>query len=123
MASLAEQLTDIYLNEEDYYAQSEKMSREEAQAHHEAMLRAGQIITVADHGVLAGYVEFSMHHGCCFINDLFIRPAYRRGRVIWMLKKRLMELCGPGRVLLGERNKFGTRYPEFKLRKQRSLDG
>lgn len=116
MATLAEQITEVYLNEEDYYA--EKMSEKEANAHHESMLRAGQIITVSSpDGILLGYLEFSINNGCCFINDVFIRPAYRRSRVAWMLKKRLFEVCDKTRVFLGERNKFGTRFPEVQLRR------
>jgi len=113
--SIIFQLTEIYLNEETYY--KEKMSKEEADEHHRRMLNSGQIITVSDGDNLIGYVEFSTDHGCCFINDLFIRPAHRRSKVIWMLKKRLFEVCGKCTVYFGERNKHDNRYPESQLRR------
>jgi len=92
------------------------MSKEEADKHHEEMLKSGRIITVSDGDILAGYVEFSIEHGVCFINDLFIRPAYRGREVIWMMYKRLREVY-KGKIYLGERNKHGLRYPEVQLRR------
>ncbi len=115
--SLIDELTSIYLNEETHYAQEKKMSKEEADRHHKIMLESGRIITVSDNNLLVGYVEFFIEHGCCFINDLFIRSAYRRTRVIWMLKRRLFEVCGKNKVYFGERNKFNKRYAEVQLRK------
>jgi len=112
---LVDQLWDLY-DKEEYYGEN-KLSKEEADKHHKAMLESGRIITVSDGNLLVGYVEFFIEHGCCFINDLFIRTAYRRTRVIWMLKRRLFDICGKGKVYFGERNKFHKRYAEVQLRK------
>lgn len=93
------------------------MSENEADSHHEKALKEGRIITICDGDILAGYVEFSFTNGVCFINDLFIRPIYRNSRAIWKMKRRLLEICKGAKILLGERNKFGKRFPEFKLRR------
>lgn len=117
MQNLVQQLNKIYLEEEDYY--ETKFSEEEITKHHEECLKAGRIITVSDKDTLVGYVEFSISNSCCFINDLFIKPAYRRTKVIWMLRNRLFEICGKTKVYFGERykHKLKKRYPETQLRR------
>jgi len=117
MQNLVKQLNEIYLYEEDYY--EEKFSEEEITKHHEKMLEAERIIFVEDGDRIAGYVEFFINNGCCFINDLFIRPAYRNTKVIWMLKTKLFEACGKSRVYFGERYRYKLkkRFPETQLRR------
>ena len=112
------QLLDFYYDEKYEFWHKERLSRIEAWKYHEDKLRRGELITISDGELLVGYVEFTINNGCCFVNNLFIRSEYRNKKAIWMLKKRLFEVCRKVKVYLGERNKFNKRYPEAQLRSQ-----
>jgi hypothetical protein len=114
--NLAEQLTDIYEKKEDWH--KTRLSHEEAVKYHQERLDSGNIITVSDGNILAGYLEFYIRHGVCYIHNLFILPEYRRGIVAKMIKRRLFEVSKGCKIFFGERNKAGVRYPEFKTRSQ-----
>jgi hypothetical protein len=111
--SLIDQLWEIYDTSEWWH--DRRQPKEEIDAYHEEKFRLGEIITISDGNTLVGYVTFTINHGCCYIEDLFIHPEYRRGRAFWQMKKRLFEKF-PGKVFFGERNKFNRRYTEFKIR-------
>jgi len=113
--TLAEQLTKIYLECEDWHER--KLSEEEANRYHETILRNGNCITVEDKGNLVGYCEYYVNHGICYIKNLFIRRDYRNGKVIRMMKRRLFEIIGKGRILIGDRNKNNKRYSEVAIRR------
>ena len=109
---LVDQLWELY-EREDWH--NERLTRKEADEYHQNLLDMGRIITVQDGNRLVAYVEFSWEHGICEINNLFIRPEYRGGRIIRMMKKRLEALTN-FKVVMGDRNKFGKRFNEFQLR-------
>lgn len=106
--SIIEQLTDIYLNEENWYAQA-KMPKEEADKYHQKLFDLGNIVTVLDGDLLCGYVEywrltfeqfgrivcgehFSAYHEdvqggyLAYVANTYIRPAYRNGQTYKLLK-------------------------------------
>jgi ribosomal protein S18 acetylase RimI-like enzyme len=113
--NLAEQLTDIYEKKEDWH--KTRLSHEEAVKYHQERLDWGNIITVSDGNTLAGYLEFYIRHGVCYIHNLFILPEYRRGIVAKMIKRRLFEVAKGCKVFFGERNKHAQRYPELQTRR------
>lgn len=113
---LAKQLTDIYLTEE--YWHDERLGPEEAYQYHLSILRNNQCLTVTDNEKLTGYCEFHVSNGVCFVANLFIRPEYRRGQTIKLLKNKLFEVAKGAKVYLGERNKFNRKFPEVQLRSQ-----
>ena len=117
--NLFEKITEIYLNEEFWH--DKKLSREEANEYHRRMLLNGNILTVSDGETLAGYCEYFIQDGVCFINSLYIKEGYRGKKVIWMLKKRLFQVARGCRIFLGERNKFNMKYPEAQLRSQHGI--
>lgn len=110
--SLIEQLVDIYYLEDWHET---RLSRPEAWKYHEAMLNNGNIITVSDGDILAGYVEqwrisyeqfgriicgepFSALHEnvingqIAYVANTYIRPEYRnRPEVFRMLRDRFFE--------------------------------
>lgn len=111
--SLAEQITDIYLEHEFWH--KEKLTREESIQYHQRLLTNGNIITISNGQELVGYVEFERDPWICYIKNLFILPAYRNGPAIWQIKRRLFEVC-KGKIFKGERNKNGQRYEESRRR-------
>lgn len=94
-----------------------RLTKEEADKYHKEMLEAGRIITVSDRDSVIGYVEFLLNNGCCFVNNLFIRQEYRNREVIWMLRRRLYEVCGNAKIYLGSRLKNNKRFSEVQLRR------
>jgi hypothetical protein len=97
------QLGDIYFNLETY--REERLSAIEIWQYHERKLLGGELITVADGDLLVGYVEFHVEAGCCFIENLFVREGYRRGKASWLMKRRLFEVCKGAKVFLGDRQR------------------
>lgn len=125
--SIVDQLTEIYLHEEDWH--KEKLSKEEADRYHEVMLSNGNIITVSDGDILCGYVEYwrvsfeqfgriicgepfsSIHENVqngqiAYLANTYIRPEYRHGKVYKLLRARFLEVnklcthfCGEARRL------------------------
>lgn len=113
---LAQQLTDIYLTQEHWH--DERMGPEEALNYHRSILANDQCLTVTDSDKLCGYCEFYISNRVCFVANLFIRPEYRRGQTIRLLKKKLFEVAKGARIFIGERNKFNRKFPEVQLRSQ-----
>lgn len=123
--TIAEQLTKIYLEEENWHR--EKLSPEEANAYHESLLKSGNIIVVQDGSVVIGYVEFwrltyeqfgrivcgepfsAMHEDVqtgqiAYVANTFIHEFYRRGETQKMMRKRFFQantlcthFCGEAR--------------------------
>lgn len=112
---LARQLTEIYECEENWHRA--RLSHEEALDYHKKILESGNCITLCDEDKLIGYVEFYVTHGVCYVQNLFIRVAYRNTKAIRMIKNRLFQVIGKCRVIVGDRNKNATRYPEYALRR------
>lgn len=121
--TLAEQLTEFYLNYETTHRQ--KLTREEAIKYHQKLLDLGNIITVSDGDILCGYVEFwrltfeqfgriicgepfsafneDVQTGyIAYVGDVYIRPSYRRGSVIKMLRNRFVEANRACTFFVGE---------------------
>ena len=101
--TLSEKLAEVYLYEQTYH--KEKMYGDEAVRYYDWILSHGQCITVTDGETLAGYVEFYRNNEKCYIRDLYIRPKYRHGEVLPMLKKRLFEVCKGVKEIEGRRDK------------------
>lgn len=111
--NLIEQLNDIYYQETWH---EERLDRIALTRWHVERLKNGELITVSDGELLVGYCEFFKTRGMCFVNNIFILPAYRRGRTIRMIKNRLFEVCKDCKVFFGERNKKDKKFPEAQLR-------
>lgn len=110
--SIPEQLTYIYLNNENWH--KHKLSEEEANLYHDTLLNKGNIIVVRDGEDVTGYVEFwrlsyeqfgriicgepfsALHEDVqsgqiAYLANTFIRENYRHGEVTRMLRERFLE--------------------------------
>lgn len=112
---LTEALTEIYEREESWH--TERLSHNEALKYHQAILLNQHVITICNGQELAGYCEFYINNGVCFVANLFIRPEYRQGKTIKMLKNKLFEVSKGAKIFIGERNKFQKKYMETQLRR------
>lgn len=107
------QLVDIYYENEWWH--NERLSRPEAHKYHDKLLSAGNIITVSDGDILAGYVEYwrlsfeqfgriicgepfsAMHEDVstgqiAYVANTFIREEYRNSSVAKQLRDRFLRI-------------------------------
>ena len=121
--SLAEQLTNIYLREENWH--DTKLSKEDAINYHERIIFSGNCITVEDGDFLVGYCEFwrinyeqfgriicgerfsalteNITNGyIAYVANTFIRVDYRNGKVYKMLRDRFFEANRDCQYFVGE---------------------
>lgn len=110
--TLLDQLWDIY-QLEDWH--ETRLTRQEADDYHERMLKNGNCFTIFDGDILAGYTEYYILYGVCYIYNMFVRPEYRHGKVMRELRNKLF---GTGcKMFIGNRNRGGKRYAEAQLRR------
>ena len=102
---------------QDEWWHKTRLTKAEADAYHQRILSDGNIITVCDGNLLVSYCEFYKAHSVCYVKNLWVRKGYRLGLAIRKMRKRLFEVCADCKVFIGERNKFGIRYPEVQLRR------
>lgn len=109
--NLTDQLWELY--EQETWHKT-RLAKEECDAYHSQLLDQGNIITVRDGDILAGYVEFwrinyeqfgriicgeglsairedVVHGYIAYVANTFIRPEYRKGEVYKMLRDRFFE--------------------------------
>ena len=135
--TIVEQLTEIYLNEENWY-KNEKMPKEEADKYHWKLLNDGNIITISDGDILCGYVEhwrisfeqfgriicgesFSGYHEnisngqIAYVANTYIRPEYRNSTTYKMLRDRFLDVNRDCTHFVGEaRRKKSAPIKVFK---------
>lgn len=140
--SLAEKLTEIYLNEETWHRV--KLDKDEANRYHQALLDRGNIITVEDKDKLVGYVEFwrltyeqfgrvicnepfsafneDVQTGhIAYVANTYIDPAYRNGETAKMMRNRFLMVNNKCTHFVGEaRRKSCAPVKVFKRFQERN---
>lgn len=112
--AIIEQLIEFYYDPKAEYWHKERLDRRASWMYHEKLLGQGNIITVADGDVLAGYCEFwrisfeqfgrivcgepfpAIHENVlngqvAYVANTYIRPYYRNKDVYKMLRNRFFE--------------------------------
>jgi hypothetical protein len=113
--TVADQLSDIYFNKENWYL-SEKLSKQEAYSYHENLYYKGNIEVYKVDDIVIGYVEFwkitfeQLGRIIChapfsaylenvtdgnvaYVANTYIEPAYRKSNVYYTLRNQFFKQC------------------------------
>ena len=140
--TLVEQLIDIYYESE--WWNEKKLDRQEAWKYHDKLLRMGNIITVQDGDTLCGYGEYwrlsfeqfgriicGEHFSAfnedvqtgqiAYVANVYVKPEYRKGTTIKLLRNRFYEINQLCTHFVGEARR--KRSEPVKVFKRESLIG
>ena len=114
--TIAEQLTDIYINHE--YWHTHKMDYETALQYHQAGLDNGSISIYVEDGELLGYYQRYFDGNTCYFMNTYIKPDYRFVKVYKYLKRLFLSTM-PKNIdtIVGEKQKLGGKFQIVSLKK------
>jgi hypothetical protein len=114
--TIAEQLTEIYFNEENWHIV--RMSYEQALDYHEKGLREGTIKVFEENGEVLGYWERHCVFNVCFLDNVFVKKGHRQGRVFHNLYRHFFATL-PTNIthIMGEKQKTNGSMHKVKVRR------
>ena len=103
MKTIPEQLTDIYIKYENWHAF--KMGNEAAVRYHARCIDIGDIQVYVEDGEVLGYCQRHFVKNVCFLDNAWIKPTARRGKVFKALYKQFFDTL-PDNIthIIGHRN-------------------
>jgi hypothetical protein len=109
--SIAEQLTDIYFEEEWWH--TTRMTYEQALNYHQTRLDTGAIYVFEKEGEVLGYYERYFRNNVCFLHNVFVKDIFRRGEVFKGLCRHFFSTM-PDHIeyVEGEKQKLGKLVTE-----------
>ena len=86
VGTIPEQLTDIYYKHEHWHAF--KMPYHQALKYHEKRVKNGDIQVYIENGGILGYYQRHFVYNVCFLDNVWIKKEYRKGKVFKELYKK-----------------------------------
>ena len=120
--SISQQLTDIYINEEDWHLT--KMSEDDAFRYHKTRLESGNIKAFTIGNDVVSYYERYFVGNICVLHNLWVRGDMRKSEVFRQMSKHFFtSMPDHIKFIIGEKQKDNAKVKRHTISDWRKRNG